>query len=423
MSLSELIDLKNYFKKFAKEGVLVVLTNIIHFSEKLVVVFILARSLEINEFGIFGLAITVNSLFSQILFGPFLSGFSRFNPISYKSKEEKFFLSSASLIWVKFSLFVTLISILLVPLLYLLNKIEFLELFFLVIIYTLLINTCELIASYYQSLRKRIQVFNIRLFELIGKTSFLVLLGTQSVEKVFVYFIITYTIIVFLNLNLIKRLTFFINNEKVNYWKLKIIAYIKPFLYWGLFLWIYLNSGKWLLETFDTTDNVGFYNGIYQIGFTSILLIGSTINAFLLPILFQKTNILGSSEIDLKFWYKRIISLGIIATIFVTFICSIISEPLVKLILGEKFIGVHNLFPYMIFAGALYAISNVMAGFSYAKNKPQILLNINIMTSIASFFITLTLIYFYSLYGAVLAMFISTFIYFIIVHFKVKQLL
>ena len=39
----------------------------------------------------------------------------------------------------------------------------------------------------------------------------------------------------------------------------------------------------------------------------------------------------------------------------------------------------------MIFAGALYAISNVMAGFSYAKNKPQILLDINIMTSIASF--------------------------------------
>ena len=169
-----------------------------------------------------------------------------------------------------------------------------------------------MIASYYQSLRKRIQVFNIRLFELLGKTSFLVLLGTQSVEKVFVYFIITYIIIVLLNLSFIKRLTFFINNEKVDYWKLKIIDYIKPFLYWGLFLWLYFNSGKWLVDTFDTTDIVGFYNGIYQIGFTSILLIGSTINAFLLPILFQKTNILGSSEIDLKFWYKRIISLGII---------------------------------------------------------------------------------------------------------------
>ena len=423
MSFSKLIDIKYYLKKFAKEGFLVVLTNLIHFFEKLIVVFILTRSLEINEFGIFGLAITINTLFSQILFGPFLVGFSRFNPISYKSKEEKFFLSSISRLWIKFSLIVILISVLLVPLFFVFDKLEFLELFFLVVIYTLIINICELIVSYYQSLRKRIKVFYIRLIDLLCKTSLLVLLGTESVEKVFIFFIITYTVIVILNLGLIKRLTFYIYNEKVNYWRLKIISYIKPFLYWGLFLWIYLNSGKWLLESFDTTDNVGLYNGIYQIGFTSILLIGSTINAFLMPILFQKIDILGSSEINLKYWYKRIMSVGLIAAILLTFICSIISEPFVELILSKKFTEVHYLFPYMIFAGALYAISSVMSGFSYAKNKPQVLLSVNIFTSIVSFLITMALIYSLSLFGAVIAIFLSNLLYLVVIHIKVKQLL
>jgi O-antigen/teichoic acid export membrane protein len=423
LSLNKLFDIQHYFKKYAKEGLIVILTNIVQFFEKLLIVIILARFLEINVFGIYGLALTINGLFSQLLFGPFLSGFSRFNPISHKSKEEKFFLSSSSILWVKFLLFVILISILSLPIFYLFNKSDFLQLFFLVILYTLISNLCELIVSYYQSLRKRIQVFSIRLIELIGKVSLLVFVGFSSLETVFIYFILIHILIVVINIDFIKHLVFIKNNEKVNYWREKIIIYIKPFLYWGIFLWIYLNSGKWLLEIIDTTDNVGLYNGIYQIGYTSILLIGSTINAFLLPILFQKTDISGSAEIDIKFWYRRIIFFGILTTIFITFICTIISKPLVQLILGEKFTGVHYLFPYMILAGALYTMSNVIAGFSYAKNKPQILLHLNIITSIVSFFVTSILIYYFSLYGAVIALLISSLFYFIVIHFKVKQIL
>jgi len=94
LSFYKIFDIQDYFKKFAREGLIVILTNLVQFFEKLLIVIILARSLEINEFGIFGLAITINSLFTQLLFGPFLNGFSRFNPVSHKSQEEKFFLSS-----------------------------------------------------------------------------------------------------------------------------------------------------------------------------------------------------------------------------------------------------------------------------------------------------------------------------------------
>ena len=66
-----------------------------------------------------------------------------------------------------------------------------------------------------------------------GSLSMLLALGTLVFDDFFGEYlqpfenlllnIITYIIIVLLNLSFIKRLTFFINNEKVDYWKLKII--------------------------------------------------------------------------------------------------------------------------------------------------------------------------------------------------------
>ena len=423
MLIKDFFNISIYFKRLAREGSIVILTNIVQFLDKILILYILARAFDVNEFGIYGLAITINGLFSQLLFGPFLNGFSRFNPVSFKLNQEENFLSSIFILWLRFSLYVILFSIFVIPIIFLTNKTEFLKLFCIVILYSFLSNFIELIATYFQSLRYRFKVLLIRICDAAFKIFFLSLIGITSIEMVFIYYNLTFIIIMIFNIKFLKKLLSLKFNIKTKYWNKKLLKFIKPFLYWGVFLWIYLNSGKWLLEFIDSTENVGFYNGIYQIGYTSILLIGSTINTFLLPILFQKTNVSGKSEIDLNLWYNRIIKFGIITALLIAFLTSLISKEVILFILGNKFLDVNSFLPYMILSGCLYSLSNVISGFSMAKNKPEILINVNIFNSIISSLMTLILIYYYSIYGAVIGLLFSSIIYFFSIHLKVKQVL
>ena len=58
------------------------------------------------------------------------------------------------------------------------------------------------------------------------------------------------------------------------------------------------NSSKWIIEILDTNENLDI-NGLYQITYTPIILIGSTFLAFILPIINQKIKITGYSDFNL----------------------------------------------------------------------------------------------------------------------------
>ena len=49
---------------------------------------------------------------------------------------------------------------------------------------------------------------------------------------------------------------------------------------------------------FDTNENLGLFNALYQISITPILLLGTTIFAFLSPIINEKTDLRGKSKIQ-----------------------------------------------------------------------------------------------------------------------------
>ena len=81
------------------------------------------------------------------------------------------------------------------------------------------------------------------------------------------------------------------------------------------------------------------------------------------------------------------------------------------LILGDKFIEVSDLLPIVAIAATLFSLSNLIATFTFTKNRPNSMMFPNIFSSIIGTIITFFLIHKFSIEGAVAALVVFNIIY------------
>lgn len=403
--------IKNIINNLKNEFLFVTLTNITSFLGSIILVVIISRNLELNEFGIYGLSLTVTTIFFQILYGPLSNGFQRFLPLSIDLRSEKSFMYGNSKIWINASLIVFVNFFAALPIIYYLNKFNWIYLTILIFFFTIASSIFELNISYFHSQRKRKKVLELRIIENSIKILLLLFFVPTSPEIVLLLFSIAYCLLIFLYPKILISILTYRKNLRTKYWEKKTKIYMKPFMIWGVFNWVQLNSAKWFLEILDNTSNVGLYNGLFQIGYTSIILIGSTIISFVTPIFFEKTNLSGKSTLNLNKLFNYIIYcspllLGIVFIIFYFF-----SDILIMLILGDKFIEVSDLLPIVAIAATLFSLSNLIATFTFTKNRPNSMMFPNIFSSIIGTIITFFLIHKFSIEGAVAALVVFNIIY------------
>jgi len=130
-----------------------------------------------------------------------------------------------------------------------------------------------------------------------------------------------------------------------------------PFLIWGIFGAIQFSSDRWILKYFFSEREVGIYTAMYQIANTPILIIIGVISLFIMPILFEKSNIMDRKRIFHNVNKIVIFFLTISAGLLLLYL--FFSRQIINILSGHDFTEYSNFLPLMLVGIILFQVGQL----------------------------------------------------------------
>lgn len=143
-------------------------------------------------------------------------------------------------------------------------------------------------------------------------------------------------------------------------------------------------SDRWALGIYGSTQDVGYYAVVFQLGYTPIALILGLVMNFLAPILFSRS---GDARCDVRnqnvadiVW--RITLVSLLVTAVAVMAAVILHAWLFSLLVAAEFRWISYLLPWVILAGGIFAAGQVLSLKLMSEMKARELLIPKIMTSL-----------------------------------------
>jgi O-antigen/teichoic acid export membrane protein len=177
-------------------------------------------------------------------------------------------------------------------------------------------------------------------------------------------------------------------------------SYAWPFAAWGLFSWVQFASDRWALEIFISTDEVGLYNAVFQLGHYPVILGVTMLTAYAHPIIF------GTAQMDRSVANRRTYYLAgaaACATIVAMLGAFALQDLVAQVLLAAEYRGVIRYLPYMVFAAGLFACGQVLALVPLAAMRSRSLLVPAILASSVGAILTFTFAARWAITGVVIA--------------------
>gem|GEM_PF-308795 len=156
------------------------------------------------------------------------------------------------------------------------------------------------------------------------------------------------------------------NNET---WRARMLSYAWPFVTWAFLEWAKMASGRWGLQVFCTTKEVGYYAVLYQLGYYPLTLLTQLATSFLSPIYFQRigdasnlTRVRGVHRFG-----ARLTWLAIVLTVVATVAVALFHRQLFFFLVAAEYRTVSYLLPGMILAGGLGAAARFITTLFQAR--------------------------------------------------------
>lgn len=193
-----------------------------------------------------------------------------------------------------------------------------------------------------------------------------------------------------------------------------ILQYSWPFIVFGIFFWFQNASDRWGLELLRSTESVGQYAVLNQIGFQSLTLIFGSIGYFLIPILFNKAGGLQNSQRveeanqanNLFLWFNALL------TFFLFVLFWFFGEEVVRLLSDEKYVEVvAPLLPFMVLAGGLFNFGQNYSNRFMLSMQTNLLLTPKILAAVVGCALNIAAAIFYGLPGLAAALILTQAIY------------
>jgi len=140
-------------------------------------------------------------------------------------------------------------------------------------------------------------------------------------------------------------------------WRTDMFAYAWPFAVWGIPTWAQVASSRWALQLSSSSEDVGLYAVLYQLGYYPMSLVSGLMLQLLAPVLFQRAGD-GSSKERMEQVYvvnRRLIyvTLGVTGIAFVTAL--MLRDIVFGALVAQEYRSVAYLLPWMLLAGGLFA--------------------------------------------------------------------
>ncbi|MBK7937532.1 MAG: oligosaccharide flippase family protein [Lewinellaceae bacterium] len=204
------------------------------------------------------------------------------------------------------------------------------------------------------------------------------------------------------------------SGEKIRtHYTTDILQYSWPFILFGVFTWIQSASERWTLEWMQSTETVGQYAVLNQIGFQSLSMLLGSISYFLFPILFQRAGNLKESHQfkqanqlnNIYLWFNVLLA----AVLFLVFWA--FGPEVIALLSDDKYVKVSGLLPLMVIAGGLFNFGQNYSNRFLLSMQTRLLLFPKITAAVAGCVLNIFAIRYYGLEGLVFALICTQCIY------------
>lgn len=393
----------------------------------LVGVRVLTDFLPPDAYGTLGLAMTISALFTEVVIGGLVHGFTRFYSVAAKAKRIDTYLTSVRRLTLLAVLIALVVVVAATPIVITLTDVFDLYTCVAIGIFASLFGTSAALNAVLNGARNRKIVATSSILD----TWFRVVLALLAMS----WFGATATVVLYAYclglVVVVARQVFHVrlllhsadasgspieaNNRE---WTREILVFALPISLWGIFTWAQQVADRWALEAFRSTTEVGFYGVLLQLGFFPMTVVMGVLGTFLAPIIFEKTDDQTRSimrEHDLA-WRKLLyVMLGLSA--IAAFVAYIGTDWLFSLLVGESYRHVGPFLPLMVLAGGFYGTAGLLSMRLMSHMRTGQLARIMISSSMIGIVLIAFMTQYHGLFGTVLGKLLFGAIYLVMMYF------
>ena len=189
--------------------------------------------------------------------------------------------------------------------------------------------------------------------------------------------------------------------------------YSWPFSIWGAFYWLQSSADRWALGLFATTQEIGLYAVLFQLGYYPMSMATGMAVQLITPIFYQRagdgSDARRNAEVHKLSWLLTKLSLGVTAASFV--LAALVHTQVFEIFVTEKYRSVSPLLPWIVLSGGLFAAGQTISLNLMSQMKTRQIMRAKITTSVLSVIFTFAGAYWYSTTGIVIASILASSVY------------
>lgn len=405
-------------KRLVKEGGWIVIGQIAVFAGGMVLVSVLTKYLDPTQYGQLALGLTVAGLLNAVVMGGVTNGIGRFYSIAAEKQDLVGYLRATRELLGYATTAAVFIGLILIASLHWLGYSHWRGLAAAALVFSVLSGCNGTLSAIQNAARQRaIVAFHggLDAWLKIGlAVSVMLWLGASSTAVVIGYAcsssLVAFSQLVFLRRTIpVQKLQTTTDHQ----WKGQMWAYSMPFSVWGIFGWAQQSSASWALEVFATTETVGLYSVLSQLGYLPIQMATTTAMTFLMPILFARTGDAQSSDRNrnVRDLIKRLIFLGFCLTACAVLVATVLHSYIFHFFVDDAYFSVSYFLPWVVLAGGIFSVAQLYASRIMALLMTKKIIAASIGSSIIGIIAAVVGTYYFLLAGAVASMVIHAFAY------------
>jgi O-antigen/teichoic acid export membrane protein len=374
-------------------------------------------------YGQLALAMTFFTLFQQILLAPIGGAFSRFFILAQEKEQLTAFFQSVFWLAGRYSMLLLGLGVLIVAILVAAGQVDLAVMAIATALYTFVTGINIFADNIQNAARHRIVVAwhqgIAQWLRFLGAVFLVMVLSPSSQIAMFGYGISAAVVltsqIYFLRHSVLKDRSPWHNFARhlPDEWVKKILAYAYPSIFWGLFTWAQLTSDRWALQIFTTTQDVGFYSALYQLGYYPVMLLTTVISQFIAPILYRQagdiTDPVRVKKTRRSTWLLVLSSLS--GTLILFILALIFHTTLFQFLVAAEYRGVSSFLPWIILSAGLFSAGQMASLLMMSGLSPKQLILPKIFTAFLGLGLNFLGAFWLGLPGVVLAGIIYSMVY------------
>ena len=404
--------------RLAKEAIWIFLGQIITFIAVLLLVRILTEYLTPAQYGELALGLTISGMINATVMGVISNSIVRFYPIAIEKNDFSNYQQSVIKLTKYATIFTISTGILISAIFLMVGMHKWIGLviissFFAVVGgYNTILNGIQnaarqrLIVAFHTGLDAWLRIgFAFCIVVWISSSSAVIVAG-YTISAILILSSQMY----FLRKVIPKEVSYnFYNNQ----WFKDMGKYSLPFVTWGFIAGVQQNSARWALEYFQSTETVGYYAVLHQLGYAPIQIVSGMAMAFLMPIFFSRYGD-GASKArneTVGNLINKFVILGTVLTISATLVSIFFHSAIFKLFVNSSYFSASYLLPWVVCSGGIFSVGVICATQIMGLLKPNELIPAAVGSSVIGISAAILGVYYFSLIGAISSILIHAIAY------------